>query len=369
MHAPQTSTYAFANARARQQERLGALEALLDPGTVRHLEALGVGAGWRCLEVGAGGGSVARWLCARVGPTGHVTATDLDTRFVAAALADHANARVIRHDVLADDLPERSFDLIHARLLLAWLADPRRALARLVAALRPGGWLVAEEMDFVSVVAAGGLDGDTAALVGRVVGAHNAVLARNNTFDAAFGRRLPGELEQSGLVDVRAEGRVGLWRGGDAGGRVWRLSGRSTSPGSARMPTTAGVEAIPKSTIHGQAGPASVVPTHAVAASGEARMSQRVARPTRSSRYPAATIAPIETQDPQLTSAFASAAVWPRSAIRAGVKPMNTTAASTSPGLADSVGHGVSYPGCLRAEDGRAPIGQSVYSPAWTAAW
>jgi hypothetical protein len=30
------------------------------------------------------------------------------------------------------------------------------------------------------------------------------------------------------------------------------------------MPTTAGVEAIPKSTIHGQAGPGRVVPTHAV---------------------------------------------------------------------------------------------------------
>ncbi|MGH8999638.1 MAG: hypothetical protein ACRDY7_09630 [Acidimicrobiia bacterium] len=41
-----------------------------DSSTVRHLEALGVGAGWRCLEVGGGGGSVGRWLGERVGSDG-----------------------------------------------------------------------------------------------------------------------------------------------------------------------------------------------------------------------------------------------------------------------------------------------------------
>jgi hypothetical protein len=35
-----------------------ALPLLYDPGTIRHLEQLGVGLGWRCLEVGAGGGSI-----------------------------------------------------------------------------------------------------------------------------------------------------------------------------------------------------------------------------------------------------------------------------------------------------------------------
>jgi SAM-dependent methyltransferase len=78
-----------------------------------------------------------------------VVATDLDTR----VLQDltHPNLEVRIHDVLADDLPEEAFDLVHLRLLLAWLADPALALHRLVAALRPGGRLVAEEMDFVSL--------------------------------------------------------------------------------------------------------------------------------------------------------------------------------------------------------------------------
>ena len=228
MKSVETVTYAFDNARARQQDRLNALEELLDPGTLRQFETIGVGSGWRCLEVGAGGGSVARWLCARVGPTGHVTATDLDPRFVEAALAGQSNVHIMRHDVLRDALPEAAFDLVHARLLLAWLTEPGQALARLVSSLKPGGWLLAEEMDFISVVADGTLDAATSETVSRVINAANTVLERGNAFQPTFGRRLQAELERSGLVDIRAEGRVGMWRGGTAGGRVWRLTFEQT---------------------------------------------------------------------------------------------------------------------------------------------
>ncbi len=72
-------TYAFENARPAQVERLRVLEALLDAGTFRLLEKAGVRPGWRCLEVGAGGGSVAAWLSDRAAPDGSVLATDLDT--------------------------------------------------------------------------------------------------------------------------------------------------------------------------------------------------------------------------------------------------------------------------------------------------
>ena len=40
--------------------------------------------GARCLEVGAGSGSMALWMAARVGETGHVLATDINPRFVEA---------------------------------------------------------------------------------------------------------------------------------------------------------------------------------------------------------------------------------------------------------------------------------------------
>jgi hypothetical protein len=39
--------------------RLRLLERIFDPSTTRHLEIIGVADGWRCLEVGAGAGSMA----------------------------------------------------------------------------------------------------------------------------------------------------------------------------------------------------------------------------------------------------------------------------------------------------------------------
>src|SRR5205807_660976 len=80
----------------------------------RHCEALGVAEGWRCLEVGAGGGAVVEWLAERVGPRGRVVATDLDTRFLDAL--DATNVEVHSHDVLAEAPFEPGFDLVHARL-------------------------------------------------------------------------------------------------------------------------------------------------------------------------------------------------------------------------------------------------------------
>jgi tRNA A58 N-methylase Trm61 len=65
---------------ARELRRVQVLERLRDPLSVRRLRRLGVGAGWRCLEVGAGAGSMVRWLSHAVGPRGWVLATDIDTR-------------------------------------------------------------------------------------------------------------------------------------------------------------------------------------------------------------------------------------------------------------------------------------------------
>ena len=96
------------------------LESLFDPGTIRHLEALGVGPGRRCLELGAGGGSIAAWMAARGGA---VVATDLDVTF----LEDLAgpNLEVHRHDVEAGDPPAGPFDLVHLRFVLAGCAIRR----------------------------------------------------------------------------------------------------------------------------------------------------------------------------------------------------------------------------------------------------
>jgi protein-L-isoaspartate O-methyltransferase len=215
-------TYAFDNARAIQRTRLQTLAELLDPGTARHLEAVGVQRGWRCLEVGAGSGSIALWLADRVGPEGTVVATDLDTTVLSEL--SRPNLTVRTHDVMSDALPEAEFDVVHVRLLLAWLAEPPRVLRSLVAALKPTGRLIAEEMDFVSVVPDPRMEARAAEALRRVAAAHDAVLAARHGFDPYYGRRVAGDLADAGLADVGCEGRAAMWRGGEAGGAIWRLT-------------------------------------------------------------------------------------------------------------------------------------------------
>lgn len=149
-------------------------------------------------------------------------ATDLDTTVVGEV--SHPLLEVRVHDVLEDELPTGAFDLVHLRLLLAWLSDPRAALRRLAAALKPSGWLLAEEMDFVSVVPDPRLGSERCALFDRVVAAHATALGESHRFDPAYGRRLAGELADAGLEGVECEGRTSIWRGGEAGGDVWRLT-------------------------------------------------------------------------------------------------------------------------------------------------
>src|SRR5262245_18346844 len=118
----QYGQYTFDNRAVQVPARLSALATMLDTGTIRHLTQLGISDDWSCLEVGAGAGSIASWMCERVGRGGHVVATDIDTRFL--TTLRRSNLEVRRHDVAADALPERQFDLVHARLVLVHL--PKR---------------------------------------------------------------------------------------------------------------------------------------------------------------------------------------------------------------------------------------------------
>src|SRR5437660_4720475 len=112
--------YVYDQGWDQERSRLAGIEALWDPGTEALLTALGVGPGWACLEVGAGGGSIVAWLCGKVGEEGKVVATDIDPRFVEPLEFPQLDVR--RHDVTSDPLPDAAFDLVHSRLLLEHLA-------------------------------------------------------------------------------------------------------------------------------------------------------------------------------------------------------------------------------------------------------
>jgi ubiquinone/menaquinone biosynthesis C-methylase UbiE len=137
--------YVFANEGERAEFRYRDLSTLYDSQTVTHLTKLGVDTGWSCLEVGAGGGSIAAWLCERVGKSGCVLATDIELCFL--LMLPFGNLQVRRHDVRMGGLPKREFDLVHARLVLMHLPGRELALERMIEAVKPGGWIVVEEFD------------------------------------------------------------------------------------------------------------------------------------------------------------------------------------------------------------------------------
>jgi ubiquinone/menaquinone biosynthesis C-methylase UbiE len=141
--------YIFDNAAvAETAERFASLDALYNFRTFRFLETVGIAPGWHCLEVGGGSGWVAAWMAERVGPSGLVLVTDINPRFMeGSAYRGSAHMELRRHDIGTDPLPEQAFDLIHARLVLQHVSQRQTALARLVVALKPRGWLVIEEFD------------------------------------------------------------------------------------------------------------------------------------------------------------------------------------------------------------------------------
>lgn len=132
-----TRDYVLDQGFAQERERLSGMEALWDPGSQALIDGLGVGPGWKCLEIGAGGGSLVEWMAGR---GAQVTAVDIDTRFVDHLESDSIMVRCI--DIRDGDLPQGEFDLVHSRLVLEHLTDRVAILGRLASTLRPGGWMV-----------------------------------------------------------------------------------------------------------------------------------------------------------------------------------------------------------------------------------
>ena len=219
----QDQRYMFDAAWQAEQKRLTALENIWDPYTFSNLAALDLPDDARCLEAGAGSGSVAAWLSKRLGPAGRVIATDLDTRFLQAKAAGMPNIEVRSHDITRDGIEEGAYDLVHCRLLLSHLPAHEAALRRMTAALRPGGWLLVEEFDHVSFLPDPACDAATQIAWNAWLEAFKRLSAVRG-LDLPYGRRLPSLLTAQGLVEVHAEGRTLFERGGVEGRDLLLLS-------------------------------------------------------------------------------------------------------------------------------------------------
>jgi ubiquinone/menaquinone biosynthesis C-methylase UbiE len=202
-----------------EQARLQALEDLFDPASRYFIERLGIAQGWQCLEVGFGAGSMAVWFSDRVGPSGRVLATDLDPRLLPST--GRPNLRIVQHDLMSDALaPEdtAAFDLVHTRAVLAHIPDHAAALRRLLQAVRPGGWLVVEDMDATGPVMAAAAERYTSPLAAQGVyracmRALHEVLTQGGR-DPGCGAALPTAMRELGLQNVGAELHAPIVAGG-----------------------------------------------------------------------------------------------------------------------------------------------------------
>lgn len=195
-----SSDYLLDNQQAEAGERFDALSVLFNPTTFRHMDAIGLSPGWRVWEVGAGGASVPSWIAERT--KGAVLATDIDTSWLE---AEDGGYEVRRHDIGNDPPPDGLFDLVHARLVLAHVTRRAEALTTMIAALRPGGWLLLEEADpGLQPLVCPDEYGDDQRLANKLKLGFRSLMSERGV-DLAFGRTLPRLLRSTGMIHVQAD--------------------------------------------------------------------------------------------------------------------------------------------------------------------
>jgi len=206
-----------------EQERLSWQEQTLNPVTFRNLEISGITQGWKCLAIGMGYGSVTSWLAERVGLGGKVVATDIRPEL---HHSSEENIEIRQHNILKDEVEKDHFDLAYCRMVLQHLSEPETALSRMAEAVKPGGWLIVEELDNYMMPKFDSHD-PRADYIYRTIGKYQDMVERESLGEMQLGRRLRELFEKMGLEDVGCQGTVLFIRGGEPLAKAmiatWRL--------------------------------------------------------------------------------------------------------------------------------------------------
>jgi 2-polyprenyl-3-methyl-5-hydroxy-6-metoxy-1,4-benzoquinol methylase len=215
------SEYIFANTLFESElTRLQMIEKIFDPASRRQILATGISKGWQCLEIGAGAGSMMRWLAEIVGTEGKVTAIDLDTRFIKDTQLP--NIEIIEADINQVTFANL-FDLIHLRHVLIHLEN-RAILTKLLKLLKPQGWLVIEEPDFSAARFISGTPRQRQS-VERV---NQAIcqMFTNQGKDYALGIKLPQMLQKLGWQHLQVANAAPIAEGNSDIATMMKLSAR-----------------------------------------------------------------------------------------------------------------------------------------------
>ncbi len=209
---PQERYIASNSGLEEERERLRLFEQTWDGTTIRHLETLPLTPGNRCLNIGAGYGSITGWLAGKVGTAGKVVATDIRTELHRPV--NHP-VEVRRHDILHDELEANYYDLACCRVLLQHVPEPELALANMVRAVKAGGWVLAEEFDSNSVQLLNRNSPYAEAFTYFGREAMKLFSEKTHMLDPIMARRLRSMFEKLPLQEVTVEGCSFIVRGGE----------------------------------------------------------------------------------------------------------------------------------------------------------
>src|SRR6266478_2386341 len=143
----ETTRQQWQNAAAAWQRWTPTLQTWLGPVTEAMLDMADLQPGARVLDLAAGAGEPSLSAAERVGPSGHVLATDISSNileFAAEAARERGltNVKTRVMDGENPDLPDESFDAVLSRLGLIYFPDRAGALGAAHRLLKPGGRVV-----------------------------------------------------------------------------------------------------------------------------------------------------------------------------------------------------------------------------------
>jgi len=230
----------------RELDRLRMIEQVFDSASRRRLLDTGMEGGWRCLEVGPGAGSIMIWMGEVVGLMGQGVAVGLDHKFLSEP--ERPNVSVVRADIRTAQIPQQSFDVVHARDVMIHLPDYEVALTKMIDSLKPGGWLVLEAPD---VSASRGItDGEQELASRHKVNQAIEQIDETRRMDYALGLRLPVLMQQRGVQHLTVENDAPLCAGGSGMATVMKMSAEQLrekylAPGGVQASTLNGIAGLP----------------------------------------------------------------------------------------------------------------------------
>ncbi len=183
-------------------ERLDLIARLFWPTTEVLLHRVGAFDAGAFLDVGCGIGDVVARVAATTGPALGIDPNADVVRAATARAAEHGSTASFRVAGMSDvglDPGLSGWDVVYARCVVSHLHDPRAALASMLAATRPGGTIVVEDVDVAAVWSVP----PSAALARHVqlyVAAAHGLGARPDVAG-----QIPGILHELGASDIVAD--------------------------------------------------------------------------------------------------------------------------------------------------------------------